>query len=212
MRRLEAAGLDVALGARLVLDGIDVAVDAGELVAVVGPSGSGKTTLLSVLAGEQAASAGEVRVDGAPLVRGDARHTARCGRVLQLHALVPVLTASENVELVLRARGTGGAEARERSAEALARVGLEGAVARPAWRLSGGQQQRVAVARALVTRPELLLADEPTSELDEHTRDAVVVELRREADRGAAVLVATHDAAVAAVCDRTVRLVAGRLG
>ena len=211
MTTLAARGLRVRLGARQVLDDLDVVAAGGELVALVGPSGSGKTTLLQVLAGELVPDAGEVRVDGSPLRPGDREHTARLGRVLQLHALVPVLTAGENVELALRARGVGGAAARERAQQALARVGLGDLTGRLATRLSGGQQQRVAVARALAPGPAVVLADEPTSELDAATRDVVVGELREEAAAGALVLVATHDAAVARACDRQVRLAAGRV-
>jgi putative ABC transport system ATP-binding protein len=208
---LGAHGLRVRLGSRLVLDDVALEAGGGELVALVGPSGSGKTTLLQVLAGELAPDEGEVRVDGSPLRPGDAAHTARLGRVLQLHSLVPVLTAGENVELALRARGVAGAAARERAEQALDRVGLGDLAGRLATRLSGGQQQRVAVARALAPRPAVVLADEPTSELDAATRDVVVAELRQEAAAGALVLVATHDAAVARVCDRRISLAAGRV-
>ncbi len=211
MTTLTARGLAVRLGDRLVLDDVDLEAAGGELVALVGPSGSGKTTLLQVLAGEVAPDAGEVQVDGSTLRPGDRQHTARLGRVLQLHALVPVLTAAENVELALRVRGFPGAAARERAEQALARVGLGEVPDRLVTRLSGGQQQRVAVARALATGPAVVLADEPTSELDAATRDVVVGELRREAARGALVLVATHDAAVARACDRQVSLAAGRV-
>lgn len=211
MTSLAADGLVVRLGSRLVLDDVGLAGRGGELVALVGPSGSGKTTLLQVLAGELAPDAGEVRVDDARLRPGDREHTARLGRVLQLHALVPVLTAGENVELALRARGVAGAAARERAEQALARVGLGELAGRLATRLSGGQQQRVAVARALATGPSVVLADEPTSELDAVTRDVVVAELRQEAAAGALVLVATHDAAVARACARRISLVSGRV-
>ena len=211
MTSLGGHGLRVRLGSRQVLDDVDVHATGGELVALVGPSGSGKTTLLQVLAGELTPDAGEVRVDGTALRAGDRAHTARLGRVLQLHALVPVLTAGENVELALRARGITGADARERTEQALGRVGLGDLGARLATRLSGGQQQRVAVARALAPRPAVVLADEPTSELDAATRDLVVAELRREAESGALVLVATHDAAVAKACDRRISLAAGRV-
>ena len=211
MTTLTADGLRVRLGARLVLDDVGLDARGGELVALVGPSGSGKTTLLQVLAGELVPDAGEVRVDGSPLRAGDREHTARLGRVLQLHALVPVLTAGENVELAMRARGVAGAAARERAEQALARVGLDDLAGRLATRLSGGQQQRVAVARALAVGPSVVLADEPTSELDAATRDVVVAELRREAEAGALVLVATHDAAVARACDRRISLVSGRV-
>jgi putative ABC transport system ATP-binding protein len=131
--------------------------------------------------------------------------------VLQGHGLIPVLTAAENVEVVLQALGRPAAEVREAAAAALDRVLLGEVADRLVERLSGGQQQRVAVARALVHQPDLLIADEPTSELDEETRDRVVGELRREADRGAVVLIATHDPDIVAACDRALRLVSGRI-
>jgi putative ABC transport system ATP-binding protein len=208
---VEVEGVAKDFGPTRVLDGVDLDLAQGSLTSLLGPSGSGKTTLLQVLAGELAPDAGEVQVDGSTLRPGDRQHTARLGRVLQLHALVPVLTAAENVELALRVRGFPGAAARERAEQALARVGLGEVPDRLVTRLSGGQQQRVAVARALATGPAVVLADEPTSELDAATRDVVVGELRREAARGALVLVATHDAAVARACDRQVSLAAGRV-
>ncbi len=211
MGAVEVEGVAKDFGPTRVLDGVDLDLAQGSLTSLLGPSGSGKTTLLQVLAGELAPDAGEVQVDGSTLRPGDRQHTARLGRVLQLHALVPVLTAAENVELALRVRGFPGAAARERAEQALARVGLGEVPDRLVTRLSGGQQQRVAVARALATGPAVVLADEPTSELDAATRDVVVGELRREAARGALVLVATHDAAVARACDRQVSLAAGRV-
>ena len=206
MTRLELRGLGVAAGGRRLVSDLALDASGGTAVAVVGPSGSGKTSLLAVLAGDLPPAAGEVLVDGAPLRPGDRRHVARLGRVLQLHALVPVLTAAENVELALRARGTGGATARALAVAALERVGLGDVVDRPAGTLSGGQRQRVGVARALAPAPDLLLLDEPTSELDEATRDAVVAVLREEVARGALLVVATHDAAVAAPCEHRLLL------
>lgn len=131
--------------------------------------------------------------------------------VLQGYGLVPVLSAAENVEVVLQVRGLPAGEVTSRAREALKRVRLEDIGDRPVERISGGQQQRVAVARALVAQPALLLADEPTSELDEVTRDFIVDELRREADRGTVVVVATHDPDVIAACDRSMQAVEGRL-
>ena len=206
MTRLELRGLRLAAGGRVLLDGVALDAAGGSAVAVVGPSGSGKTSLLGVLAGDAAPEGGQVLVDGQPLRPGDREHVARTGRVLQLHALLPVLTAAENVEVALRARGTGGPAARSLALSALERVGLGEVADRPAGRLSGGQRQRVGVARALVHAPGLLLLDEPTSELDEATRDAVVAVLRDEVDRGTLLVVATHDAAVAGQCEQQLQL------
>ena len=201
MTALAADALRVDVGGRTVLDGLSFSAQRGTTLAVVGPSGSGKTTLLSVLAGDRPPDAGEVRVDGAVLRAGDRAHVLRVGRVLQLHALLPVLTAAENVELALRVRGVGGAQAAGLARDALARVGLGEVADRPSGRLSGGQRQRVGVARALAAAPDLLLLDEPTSELDEATRGEVVRVLQEEAARGALVVVATHDAVVSGQCD-----------
>ena len=207
---LQVEALQVDVAGRTVLEALSFAVERGSL-AVVGPSGSGKTTLLSVLAGDAAPEGGSVRFGGLPVRPGDPGHVARLGRVLQLHALLPVLTAAENVELALRARGVGGRAAAVTAREALARVGLADVADRPAGRLSGGQRQRVGVARALAPEPDLLLLDEPTSELDEVTRDAVVVVLLEEAVRGALVVLATHDPEVAGACDAQLVLRTGGL-
>ena len=165
---------------------------------IVGPSGSGKSTLLAVLACLIAPDGGSV---------DPADRASRTGIVLQGYGLLPVLTAFENVELPLQLRGTDPAQVRERAAHALSRAGLDDAGDRLAEELSGGQRQRVAVARALVTEPDLLVADEPTAELDSDTASLVLAALRAEADAGAAVVLATHDPDVAALCDATLHLV-----
>ncbi|RJK96112.1 ABC transporter ATP-binding protein [Vallicoccus soli] len=210
MTVLEGRDLVVRAGGRAVLDGVSVAAASGRLLAVVGPSGSGKTTLLSALAGMLVPDAGAVLLDGAPLTGSD-EERRRCGFVLQGHALLPVLDAGENVEVALRGRGVPAERARELAAAALDRVGLGGREGRLVERLSGGQQQRVALARALAPSPDLLLLDEPTSELDAATRDHVVGVLLEEAARGALVVVATHDEEVARHCDDRVDVRDGRL-
>ena len=192
---------------RAVVDQVGFAARGGEIVGIAGPSGSGKTTLLAVVAGLSRPDTGSVLLDGAPLTPGDHRHV---GVILQGYGLVPVLTALENVEVALQHGELGTAEVASAARATLSRVLLDGLGDRLVDRLSGGQQQRVAVARALVARPRLLVADEPTSELDEATRDHVLGELRVEAARGAIVVVASHDPAVLEQCSRTVRLVAGR--
>ncbi|HEU4676220.1 MAG TPA: ABC transporter ATP-binding protein [Motilibacteraceae bacterium] len=214
---VSATGLVLVRGGRRILDGVDVLAQPGRLLAVTGPSGSGKSTLLSVLAGQVRPDEGEVRLgDRVVGERGrpaDREHVL--GMVLQGYGLLPVLTAAENVELPLQLRGVPRAQVRARAARALVRAGLgevvEGAGDRLAEELSGGQQQRVAVARGLVVDPDVLLADEPTSELDAATRDVVVAALREEADLGATVVLATHDPEVAAVCDAELHLVDGRV-
>jgi putative ABC transport system ATP-binding protein len=196
---LSATDVTVLRDGRPVVEGASLRCEAGEIVGIGGPSGSGKTTLLTVLAGLAQPDRGTVTRAGTPTV----------GVVLQGYGLVPVLTASENVEVVLQALGRSAAEVRSEAAAAMARVLLDGLGDRLVDRLSGGQQQRVAVARALAVRPDLLLADEPTSELDEVSRDHVVGELQAEARRGGMVVIASHDRDVLAACDRVLWLADG---
>jgi putative ABC transport system ATP-binding protein len=198
---VEARDVTVRRAGRAILDAVSLRAAAGAVLAVTGPSGSGKSTLLAVLAGMVRPDAGGV---GLP-------PDATTGLVLQSHGLVAVLTAAENVELALQLRGTPPAETGERAAEALSRVGLDAVGDRLVDELSGGQQQRVAIARALVVRPDVLLADEPTAELDAVSRALVVGLLREEADRGAVVVVASHDPEVTDPCDTRVRLSDGRV-
>jgi lipoprotein-releasing system ATP-binding protein len=204
-------------GRLLVLDDLALAVDPGEMVAIIGASGVGKSTLLHVLGGLDAFDAGTVRIGEADLgalsddgrVRFRSRHV---GFVFQFHHLLPEFSAIENIEMPLRIAGLAAAE-RETTARALlARVGLADRAAHRPGTLSGGEQQRVAVARALVGRPTLLLADEPTGNLDEHTAaelHALLREMHRE--HGLTSVIATHNATLAAACDRVLRLENGRL-
>ena len=196
-----ARGVTVVRGGRRVVDGVDLDLTPGLLLGVTGPSGSGKSTLLAVLAGLITPNEGTIE----PAAR--AAHT---GIVLQGYGLLPVLTGYENVELPLQLRGVAPAEVRARAIRALERAGLDDAGDRLAEELSGGQRQRVAVARALVTEPRLIVADEPTSELDADTAAIVLAALREEATLGATVVIATHDPEVAALCDLTLHLVDGR--
>ncbi|HSE08524.1 MAG TPA: ATP-binding cassette domain-containing protein [Nocardioidaceae bacterium] len=191
------------------MDGVDIATPPGAMVAVTGPSGAGKTTLLSLLAGLLEPTGGAVCFAGQAVGTPEAGPRPGTALVLQGHGLVPVLTAEENVLVALRAIGVPAPQAPARAIAALARVGVGDVADRLVAELSGGQAQRVSVSRALAVEADLLLADEPTSELDETNRDIVVAELRAEADRGAAVVVATHDPEVAAVCDGEVHLVDG---
>ncbi len=196
-----ARGVVVVRGGRRVVDEVDVDVVPGRILAVTGPSGSGKSTLLAVLAGL-------VVPDGGTVVPAD--RAAQTGVVFQGYGLLPVLTAAENVELPLQLRGLDRAAVRAGAEVALARAGLPDVPDRLAEELSGGQRQRVAVARALAVSAALLVADEPTAELDADTAAVVLGALRAEADAGAAVVLATHDPDVAALCDARLHLVDGR--
>ena len=203
-------------GALDLLQDINLDVSSGEAVAVIGASGSGKTTLLGILAGLDTPTAGRVRLDGQDLfsLDEDGRAEVRgrlIGFVFQSFQLLPSLTALENVMLPLELAGRGRA-AREIASEVLARVGLSQRLRHYPKQLSGGEQQRVAIARAFATRPKLLLADEPTGNLDEATADKVLgqfLELVR--GTGSAALVATHNERLAAKMDRVVRLHEGVL-
>src|SRR4051794_5556940 len=170
---LEAVDVTYGRGGRGVLDGVSVALEAGETLAVVGPSGSGKSSLLAVLGGLEAPDSGVVRLDGQPLKAGNIAQRRRLGLVLQGDGLLSLLTAAENVEVALQARGTTGCCARTRAAESLADLHVSDVAGKLLEKLSGGQQQRVAIARALVTQPDVVLADEPTAELDHEMQDIV---------------------------------------
>ena len=198
-----------------VLRGADVVVDRGETVAVVGPSGSGKTTLLLLLAGLESPSSGSIHIDGADLASLDADGLAdlrrdKFGIIFQSFHLIPSLTAQANVALPLDIAGNENAQAK--AEEMLERVGLAARSEHYPAQLSGGEQQRVAIARALVHRPAVLLADEPTGNLDAETGAAIIdllFELNRES--GSTLLLVTHDTALASRCDRVLRLHQGQL-
>jgi ABC-type lipoprotein export system ATPase subunit len=200
------------------LDQVDLSVARGEVVAVVGPSGSGKSTLLFLLGGLDRPDEGTVSVAGIDweTLSGSERARFRrwnCGFVVQGMALLPQATAAENVEVPLVLDGVEQAERGTRVEDALERVGLAGESRKLPDQLSGGQQQRVAIARALVTKPALVLADEPTGNLDSSTGQAVTKLLvEGAAEPGSAVVLVTHDPAVARHADRIVELHSGRLG
>jgi putative ABC transport system ATP-binding protein len=210
-KSMVAEGLGVPGPGRALLSEVSLVAPAGRMLAVTGSSGSGKTTLLSVLGGLVPPGAGSVAYDGQPVGTRSGEPRPGTAFVLQTYGLVPSLTAEENVAIALRARGVAPAEASRRALGALDRVGVGDLAERTVQELSGGQLQRVAVARALAVVPDVLLADEPTSELDEKNRDLVVAELRAEADRGAVVVLATHDPEVAELCDDELHLVDGRI-
>jgi lipoprotein-releasing system ATP-binding protein len=218
---VEAVGLvksyAAAGGPLAVLRSLDLEVAAGEMVAIVGASGVGKSTLLHVLGGLDTFEAGRVRIGEAAIDRMDdeARvgfRNRHVGFVFQFHHLLPEFTALENVEMPLFLAGQPPAERRERAAALLDRVGLSARLTHRPGALSGGEQQRVAVARALVCHPSLLLADEPTGNLDETTaRDLqqLIRDMHREASLTS--IIVTHNPTFAASCDRVLRLEGGRL-
>jgi ABC-type lipoprotein export system ATPase subunit len=201
--------------AKRVLDRADLDVDAGELVAVLGRSGSGKSTLLHLLGGLDRADAGEIEVAGARVDGASERvlvelRRRRVGFVFQSFHLLPELTGLENVLLPARmARDRNGAV--ERAAALVRRLGLEEQSRRLPDTLSGGEQQRLAIVRALVNDPPLVLADEPTGNLDEEAGAVVLTLLRQIADDGRAVVLVTHDRAAAELADRVLHLREGRL-
>ena len=204
MSLLRAEGLRFERGGRVIFDHVSLTVQPGDRVAVTGPSGSGKTSLLAVLAGIAAPAAGTVERGGDPVTAGAL--PARTAAVLQGYGLVSLLTVAENVEIVLRAAGMPAGEAIAAASTALAELGLREHEDHLVQELSGGQQQRVAVARALATRPELLIADEPTAEQDPVTRELVLARLFGVAAGGGALVLATHDPEVAERCDHVVSL------
>ena len=205
-------------GARIhVLRDLDLEVRQGEMVAIVGASGVGKSTLLHLLGGLDRAGSGDVEVAGRQLaaMNDDAlvefrnRHV---GFVFQFHHLLPEFSAAENVEMPMRIAGVPLAQGRQRASDLLGRVGLGERLSHRPGMLSGGEQQRVAVARALIMQPALLLADEPTGDLDEGTAEslhALLLEMHRE--HGLTSILATHNHKLAATCDRVLRLELGRL-
>ncbi|MBD3893026.1 ABC transporter ATP-binding protein [Hydrogenophaga sp.] len=201
-----------------VLHGIDLALQTAEFVALKGPSGSGKSTLLNIIGLLERPSSGQLEIAGRSTDGlGDAALTAlrggTIGFVFQFHHLLPAFTALENVLLPsLIARGSATPQALAWASELLARVGLKGAEYKRPGELSGGMQQRVAIARALSLRPPLILADEPTGNLDTVTANEIFALLREfNQDHGSACLIVTHDARLAAGCDRVIELVDGRL-
>jgi lipoprotein-releasing system ATP-binding protein len=218
---IEAAGLvksyPVGGTSLTVLRDLELHVAAGEMVAIVGASGVGKSTLLHLLGGLDRVDRGAIVVAGIELTslpddRLVAFRNRHVGFVFQFHHLLPEFTALENAEMPMRIARIPVAEARPRADEFLRRVGLADRLDHRPGMLSGGEQQRVAVARALVMRPSVLLADEPTGDLDEATADALHQLLREmHRDFGLTSVIATHNSRLAARCDRVVRLEGGRL-
>jgi putative ABC transport system ATP-binding protein len=214
---LENVHLSLGRGAARVhiLKGISLKIGRGETAALTGPSGSGKSTLLMVIAGLERPDAGSVKVDGIGLDRlGEdtlARFRgARIGIVFQSFHLIPTMTALENVAIPLELAGTAAAFARARAE--LAAVGLDDRLGHYPAQLSGGEQQRVALARALAPHPSILVADEPTGNLDEATGAGIIdliFALKR--DRDATLILVTHDSALAGKCERRIEMRSGRI-
>ncbi len=209
---------DFAANAQVVhaLRGVSLTIDPGEYVAIAGPSGSGKSTLLHILGGIDPPSSGWVSIEGRRLdLLSDRDLTrlrlTRLGFVFQRFHLLPVLTALENVELPMAEAGVRRGDRRARARELLEYVGLGGRSGHRATQLSGGEMQRVAIARALANRPALLLADEPTGELDRETGREILDLFRRINEDGATLVVVTHDERLAAEASRVIHMQDGRI-
>ena len=216
---VRARGLVMTFGvgrvARRVLDGADLDVEAGEVVAVLGRSGSGKSTLLHLLGGLDRPQAGSIVLAGVDVARASERELSalrrrHVGFVFQFFHLLPELSGEANVLLAGRMRGAAP-EAPARGGELIDRLGLRQVAGSLPHQLSGGEQQRFAIARALVNDPSLLLADEPTGNLDAEAGAEVLALLRAGADEGRAVVMVTHEAGATAMADRVLRLTDGRL-
>ena len=194
------------------LRGVDFSLSSSEFVSLSGPSGSGKSTLLNIVGGLDRQDEGIIELDGeelAPLSEGDlaALRLRKIGFVFQAYNLVPVLSALENVEFILQLQGVGSAERKERAGEALKSLGLSELQNRRPGEMSGGQQQRVAIARAIVTKPVLLLADEPSANLDSETTKELMELLRNlNETQGMTIITATHDPMVMGYAKRQVHL------
>ena len=193
MSALELTGIVKRYGAQAVVDGLDLSIGAGEFVSLLGPSGCGKTTLLRIIAGLTPCDGGRVTVGDTDVTALPA-HRRNIGVVFQSYALFPHLTVGENIAFGLKARGTPKADIADGVAQALKSVQLSALADRPISALSGGQQQRVAVARAIATRPRLILLDEPLSALDRKLRETMQIELRQMLrDAGMTAIFVTHD-------------------
>jgi putative ABC transport system ATP-binding protein len=200
---LKCTGLSVVVGERTLLPATDIELYEGTTLAVVGPSGAGKTSVLTVISGLVPATHGVVTING-----DDVRRVNRgqIGVVTEPVLLASTLTVAENIGIPLQATGWEPEDIKERVAELIEELSLAGIADRESTRLSGGQRQRVAVARAVAPRPPLIVADEPTSELDHDSRERVVAVLHEATRSGSIVVLSTHDETVAETCDQIIRL------
>ncbi len=209
---LSAQHIVKSFGTLKVLKGVDFSADEGEVVAIVGASGAGKSTLLQILGTLLGADEGTLEIDGTDVLHLGEKALAafrnrRIGFVFQAHHLLPEFTALENVMIPALIGGESTSEARKRALELLQTVGLAERTGHKPSELSGGEQQRVAIARALVNRPAILFADEPTGNLDTHTKEEIhrlFFDLRKKMNQ--TIVIVTHDAGLAALCDRTCTL------
>ena len=199
------------------INGVNLKIEEGEFTSVVGPSGSGKTTLLNLLGGIDRPTKGKVILDGIEISSLPERKLSelrlrKIGFVFQSYNLIPVLTAFENVEFVLILRGFSKKERREKVMKVLRDVGLEKLADRPLTKLSGGEQQRVAVARAIVGEPKIVLADEPTANLDSENAIALVELMKKlNEEKGITFILSTHDSRVVERTNRIIKLVDGKI-
>lgn len=199
------------------LENLDLEVGRGEFLALMGPSGSGKTTLLNLISGIDSPSSGTLVIDGENIAEFSRKQLTawrarKVGYIFQLYHLIPVLTAFENVELPLLITSLSKAERKQKAEEALEIVGLKDRSHHTPSELSGGQEQRVAIARALVADPALLVADEPTGDLDRESATMILELLQKlSRERGKTIVMVTHDARAAAAADRTLHLEKGKL-
>ncbi|TLD70632.1 ABC transporter ATP-binding protein [Phragmitibacter flavus] len=217
MLLLDARDVSKAYEDRVVLAGVSLSVKAGERVALTGPSGSGKTTLLNCLGGVDRVDGGELLFEGRAMnaMGGDELaqlRRSRMGTIFQFFHLLPTLTAAENIEFPLHLNGVGKAEREERVAKLMERVGIGHRARALPSQLSGGEMQRVAIARALAHRPGLLLADEPTGNLDSANGANILALLRELSDEsGTALVLVTHSDEATRICDRVLKLRDGRI-
>jgi putative ABC transport system ATP-binding protein len=200
----------------LALRGVDFAVDRGEFVAIMGPSGCGKSTLLHLLGGLDRPTSGEIELDGRRVERLSEGAWAvirrrQVGYMFQSFNLIANLSAADNIELPALMAGLSSAEARKRRKALSEELGIAGQIGQVPARMSGGQQQRVALARALINQPEVLLADEPTGNLDSQSTREVIAMLRRRNEQGQTIVLVTHDANVASAAGRVVRMRDGQV-
>jgi putative ABC transport system ATP-binding protein len=196
------------------LNGVTLDITPGEFVAITGPSGCGKSTLLHLIAALDIPTSGEIRVNGNNLrsIGTDRYRRGDVGLIFQLHNLLPHLSAIENIEVAMFSNGTGYSEQRERARELLASVGLSAKENTPPPKLSGGERQRLAIARALANDPAIVLADEPTGNLDSEASERLLALFQRiRKERGSTILLVTHDRDVAAAADRVISMRDGRI-